>query len=125
MVGLLTYRFIYSYTILRIQSPLSNENIMGIKFTTLNILNPIKERKVKTKIKIALKDLSGIGLNQKKITYLKVNLWLEDDFEILDMYGKEEEIYIFTSFKVKEKETVINRILFMLNNEYEVKRVLF
>jgi hypothetical protein len=122
---LFTYKLIYSYTIIRIETPIFNENIMGIKFTTFNLLNPIKEPKMRSKIKIYLKDLSTIGLNQKKIAYLNENLLLDDDFEILDMYRKEGKIYIFTSFKVKENETVINRLLFILNNRYEVKRVLF
>jgi hypothetical protein len=122
---LFTYKLIYSYTIIRIETPIFNENIMGIKFTTFNLLNPIKEPKMRSKIKIFLKDLSTIGLSQKKIAYLNENLLLDDDFEILDMYRKEGKIYIFTSFKVKENETVINRLLFILNNRYEVKRVLF
>lgn len=125
LVTTLIYRVLFCGTIFRISLKGMNENIVGIEYTTVNILNPLKSWKAKRAIKEAYINMQNNLHNNDKTKYIYTNLRIDEDFEILDLYKNDGNFYAFAQFPTKGNENVIDKLLFIFDNDFKVKEIEF
>lgn len=125
LIATLFYRLVFCGTVIRISLNGMNENVVGIDYTTVNILNPFKSWKIKQAIKEAYINMQKKSPSDEKAKYIYSNLKIDEGFEILDLYKKGGNFYAFAKFPAKKEDNVIDVLLFIFDSNYKIKEIEF
>jgi hypothetical protein len=114
------YRLLFCYSLLRISTRATTENIVGEKYTTVNVLNPFRTNNIKKVLHRTLNELSD---DYPKSSFLRQNIEFQGEIRILDIYSKNDELLVFTECEAIN-DTSISKVLFICDvNDYKVQDI--